>query len=197
VKAEHGARDTFSDDFVRQGLFRSPGMSGVVAQTAQSIERTAKATSHRRCAGAGEYQWQHDVELMAVSGSVGQEWTYLRSDPEPLLRRKRSTIDGWRRRRRGDLLARVGGGRCVGAERSGRRSSRRSSAAAGRTRPSAHSTTSTWARFGCAGEKLVFDAIGRRIDEVGPRPAYANERSDSAVTPTMDWAMVARLESDH
>src|SRR5580658_4207662 len=48
----------------------------------------------------------------------------------------------------------------------------------------------------CAGEKLVFDAIARRIDQVGPGRAYPNERSDSAVTPTMDWAMVARLESD-
>jgi hypothetical protein len=48
----------------------------------------------------------------------------------------------------------------------------------------------------CAGEKLVFDAIARRIDELGPRPAYPNEGSDSAVTPTMDWAMVARRESD-
>ena len=51
-------------------------------------------------------------------------------------------------------------------------------------------------RRACAGEKLVFEAIARRIDEVGPRPAYANERSDSAVTPTMDWAMVARRDSD-
>jgi hypothetical protein len=50
--------------------------------------------------------------------------------------------------------------------------------------------------LGCAGEKLVFDAIARRIDELGPRPAYPNEGSDSAVTPTMDWAMVARRESD-
>jgi hypothetical protein len=49
---------------------------------------------------------------------------------------------------------------------------------------------------GCAGEKLVLDTIARRIDEVGPRAAYPNERSDSAVTPTMDWAMVARRESD-
>jgi hypothetical protein len=48
----------------------------------------------------------------------------------------------------------------------------------------------------CAVEKLVFDAVVRRIDEVGPGGAYPNERSDSAVTPTMDWAMVGRHESD-
>jgi hypothetical protein len=48
----------------------------------------------------------------------------------------------------------------------------------------------------CAVEKLVFDAIVRRIDQVGPGRAYPNERSDSAVTPTMDWAMVGRHESD-
>src|SRR5580658_2897953 len=48
-------------------------------------------------------------------------------------------------------------------------------------------------RRSCAGEKLVFDAIARRIDQVGPGRAYPNERSDSAVTPTILGAVVGAL----
>jgi hypothetical protein len=40
------------------------------------------------------------------------------------------------------------------------------------------------------------DGDGRRKEPLHPGPAYPNERSDSAVTPTLDWAMVARRESD-
>jgi hypothetical protein len=43
----------------------------------------------------------------------------------------------------------------------------------------------------CAGEKLVFDAIGRRIDEVGPRPRYAASCSITSLCLVNDICSVS------
>src|SRR5580658_5497474 len=60
-----------------------------------------------------------------------------------------------------------------------------------------HTTTATctspcWCSTArCGGEKVVSDANPTRIAEKDRRPGYPNGPSDSAVTPTMDWATVA------